>query len=314
VECATCGATYPLVNGIRNLLRPDRRLVVDASPPGAVRVPQAEDEVLRANVAYHASHAGHYENDPSTALVFSPQAEARIREVIAMARAQTAGERWLDVGCGTGHVLSVAAAAFPSAMGVDLSAEMLARAAARGLTVARAEAASLPVEDASVDVVSAFALLHHLWDVEAFYKEVRRVLRPGGLFYSDSDPNVRPRRESRLYRWSRSAYYRLRSIGRPAIADDPRARTIGEAADYQMFHSTDFNGDTQTALLRRLGFAPANAIYHFNTDTLYNPSQAPLSTHLRGLARAPISSWFDMRIAADHFILLATKPRAATEP
>jgi ubiquinone/menaquinone biosynthesis C-methylase UbiE len=271
--------------------------------------PTSEQDVLLANVAYHANHAGQYEDDPSTALVFSSEAESRIREVIALARKETRAEYWLDVGCGTGHVLAVAAAEIPHAIGVDLSSEMLTRAQARHLNVVRAEATSLPVNDESVDVVSAFALLHHLWDAEVFYREVRRVLRPGGLFYSDSDPNVRPRRMSVLYRWSRAAYYRLRSVGRPAIADDPRAKTVGEAADYQMFHSRDFNGDTQVAALRDLGFTPAKAIYHFNTDSLNAPGRAPMMTHLRGLARTPVANWFDLRIAADHFILLATKPR-----
>jgi ubiquinone/menaquinone biosynthesis C-methylase UbiE len=313
LRCGTCSAWYPVDDGIPILIHPDRSVALDPARRG-IELPRDgeaidEDAVLRANVRYHEEHAGQYEHDASTEEVFSDEAASRIRDVIALGRALTRGHDWLDAGCGTGHVLGLATEEFPSAVGVDLSLAMLRRAHKRGLRVARAEAYGLPFADESIDVVSAFALLHHLYDVDAFYREAFRVLRPGGLFYSDCDPNVRQRRTSLPYRVARQIYYATKRLGRRQIADDPKVHHVAKLADYQMFYGRDFNGDRQAAVLGAIGFDPTNVIYHFNARSIYFPSQAPLRTHIRGLVRTPVDRWFDMRIAADHFLLLAIKPR-----
>jgi arsenite methyltransferase len=102
-----------------------------------------------------------------------------------------AGETVLDVGCGSGTDLLIAARqAGPSgrAIGVDFSEEMAKtaeeaarKAKLRYVTVRRGEATALPVEDESVDVVIANGVVNHLCpDKLAVMREVARVLRPGG--------------------------------------------------------------------------------------------------------------------------------------
>jgi SAM-dependent methyltransferase len=44
----------------------------------------------------------------------------------------------------------------------------------------RANVATLPVRDGSVDVVASLQVIEHLWDQPAFLAECRRVLRPAG--------------------------------------------------------------------------------------------------------------------------------------
>lgn len=315
MHCALCGADYPVVDGLRRLVRPSRRAEFESLEvaPFAAADHQAIDQrhVLQANLAYHAQHADAYEGDASTALVFSAEATARIRDVLARARSANGARAWLDVGCGTGHVLAIVAPEVEASLGLDLSPAMLARAMRRGLSVAQAEADRLPVADNSVDVLSAFALLHHLFDPAAFYAEAFRVLRPGGLLYTDSDPNVRPRRSNPLYRFARAGYYRLSRLGRSRIDDDQTANALAQVADYQMFNSRDFNGDTQVEALTRAGFAQVRVIYHFNTSSLDRPGEASLPTQVRGLLRTPLTHWFDLRYMADHFLLLAQKPTDA---
>lgn len=102
-----------------------------------------------------------------------------------------AGDRVLDVGCGTGslavaakHVVGPSGAVF----GVDASPKMLARARKKAcragveVTFTEAHAQHLPYPESRFDVVLSTLMLHHLPRVArtACAAEIARVLRPGG--------------------------------------------------------------------------------------------------------------------------------------
>lgn len=91
------------------------------------------------------------------------------------------GMRVLEVGCGTGLVLEKIAPVAASAVGVDLSAGMIARARGRGLEVVRGSATALPFASSSFDVVCSFKVLAHVPDIERALVEIARVTRPGGV-------------------------------------------------------------------------------------------------------------------------------------
>jgi len=86
----------------------------------------------------------------------------------------------LEVGCGTGLLLTRIASFARSARGVDLSPGMLERARARGLDVLEGSATHLPLPDASVDVACSFKVLAHVREIERALAEMARVVRPGG--------------------------------------------------------------------------------------------------------------------------------------
>jgi fatty-acid O-methyltransferase len=103
------------------------------------------------------------------------------------------GARVLDVGCGRGGTCSYFARYHtPSeVVGVDLIPGQVefCRAAhqAPNLRFLQADAQSLPFDDASFDVVTNVESSHCYPRLDAFFSEVRRVLRPGGLFcYTDN--------------------------------------------------------------------------------------------------------------------------------
>jgi len=101
----------------------------------------------------------------------------------------------LEIGCGTGHWLSVAhqAAAKPAPFGMDPSAPMLARARAADPSkrLVRARAEALPWPDATFDRLFCINALHHFSDRAAFFAEARRVLKPGGgLLSVGKDPHT----------------------------------------------------------------------------------------------------------------------------
>jgi len=98
-----------------------------------------------------------------------------------------AGERVLDVACGTGLVALAAAQGGASVLGVDLSGAMVeaatARAHQRGLghaSFARMDAENLALPDAAFDVVLCGLGLMYMPEPARALREMRRVLRPGG--------------------------------------------------------------------------------------------------------------------------------------
>ncbi len=90
------------------------------------------------------------------------------------------GAEVLEVGCGTGLVLSRIASFARRAVGVDLSPGMLDQARARGLEVAEGSATTLPFEDDSFDVACSFKVLPHVREIDVALSEMARVVRPGG--------------------------------------------------------------------------------------------------------------------------------------
>ncbi len=86
-----------------------------------------------------------------------------------------------DCGCGSGQAALGLADFFGRVVATDASAEQIARARCHPnvtYRVAPAEASGLA--DAEVDLVVVAQALHW-FNVEAFYREARRVLVPGGL-------------------------------------------------------------------------------------------------------------------------------------
>jgi SAM-dependent methyltransferase len=98
------------------------------------------------------------------------------------------------VGTGTGSLALAAAARWPAAtiVGLDASAGMLSLARQRALTSwpgrrerfrwLAADAAAMPLGDASVDVAVSSFVLQLVDDRRAVLREIGRVLRPEGLF------------------------------------------------------------------------------------------------------------------------------------
>ena len=107
---------------------------------------------------------------------------ARTIEKLLDAAGVGEGDAMLDVATGPGYVAATGVARGASAIGVDLSAEMLELAARLHPEVQfrEANAAALPFADAAFDAVTASFLMPHVADLAAVVAEFARVLRPGG--------------------------------------------------------------------------------------------------------------------------------------
>jgi ubiquinone/menaquinone biosynthesis C-methylase UbiE len=106
------------------------------------------------------------------------------------AAAPRSGETVIDLGCGRGaDVLRAAALVGPTglAIGVDGNELMLAKARERAGDAPRVrfvhgDLAAVPLPSGRADVVVSSCAVNHAPDKAAVYREIHRLLRPGGRF------------------------------------------------------------------------------------------------------------------------------------
>lgn len=91
------------------------------------------------------------------------------------------GMSLLEAGCGRGEFLSNFAALGLKASGVDISPEAAKAAPHLDIRVCDIENAPLPHADDTFDVVYSKSFIEHLHAPEKFFREARRVLKPGGM-------------------------------------------------------------------------------------------------------------------------------------
>jgi ubiquinone/menaquinone biosynthesis C-methylase UbiE len=125
--------------------------------------------------------AGTYERDRRSRFNAKPQ-----REALA-ALALRPGDRFLDVGCGTGVAVRTAAAVVDRAVGVDLSPEMVnwAKELADGLPRAEfvvGDSEALPFPDGAFTALLCTSSFHHYPEPWRALGEMARVLAVGGRF------------------------------------------------------------------------------------------------------------------------------------
>jgi tRNA (cmo5U34)-methyltransferase len=147
-------------------------------------------------------------------------------------------ERVLDLGTGDGRMLALVRSRNPgsAAVGLDSSAPMLARAAARfdgdASVQLRAHDLATPlVEDGPFDVVVSGLAVHHLEDTRKreLFAEVHGLLAPGGVFASlDLVSSASPQLHERF----------RQEIGR--TEDDPSDRLADLAAQLQWLRDAGF--------------------------------------------------------------------------
>ena len=106
------------------------------------------------------------------------------QDAAAQAVAGAAPGSVLEVGCGTGVFAARVMKENPQAvvLATDRSPRFVELTAARGVRAQPADVQQLPFGDAQFDVVAALWMLYHVPDLHRGLAEVRRVLRPGGLF------------------------------------------------------------------------------------------------------------------------------------
>ncbi|HEY7290109.1 MAG TPA: class I SAM-dependent methyltransferase [Vicinamibacterales bacterium] len=121
--------------------------------------------------------------------------EQTVRDILVRISARRA----LDVGTGSGRYLPILAARVPLVVGVDLSMAMLkAGPASRRV---RGDACRLPFSALAFDLVNASLMVGDVSNLNAWTREMARVLSPGGhIVYSDFHPVWSERGWQRTFR------------------------------------------------------------------------------------------------------------------
>jgi ubiquinone/menaquinone biosynthesis C-methylase UbiE len=167
-------------------------------------------EVIKANIDVHTMMADTYNSKEPH---FRPENRAKVRANLEALKAK-GGDKLLDIGCGTGFIIDLAKDLFPEIRGVDVTQAMLDRVdvSSGNISLLNCSAEKLPYSDDYFDVVTAYAFLHHVEDYRKILREVFRVLKRGGSFYIDLEPNS-------VFWTAMEDLDRVRKDGRFALSD-----------------------------------------------------------------------------------------------
>src|SRR5262245_59085133 len=195
--------------------------------------------------------------------ILSPVLEVTIERAVVHA-----GERVVDIGCGTGATsIALGERVGPSGhvLGVDVSEPMLARATARlpaeaPIRFVRTDATTYPVQTGAFDLLfSRFGVMFFADPVRAF-TNLRTALRPGGrlAFACWRKPDENPWLIVPL----RAVYEHVPPLPRPgpedpgpfSFASEQRVRRILDAAEFRsvQLESRDVRSEEHTSELQSL--------------------------------------------------------------
>jgi SAM-dependent methyltransferase len=193
------------------------------------------------NVRYHDLAAEHY--DSKWGINYNEVGQAQVVGKLRKALGHEPGryERALEIGAGTGYFTLnlLGAGIVGEAVATDISPGMLGRlersALELGLPVetVACEAAELPFEDGSFDLVFGHAVLHHLPDLGAAFAEFRRVLRPGGVVAFCGEPS---HYGDRIADWPKRGARAVAPLWRALMRAGPRPSLNGHGHDHDHDH------------------------------------------------------------------------------
>jgi SAM-dependent methyltransferase len=158
-------------------------------PEGPLRrCPECGQQVSSATEARYLSSMQEFDAPEGTDAGFSNRkrvlraVEKRIRRHEALSGQPRSAQRWLDVGCSSGGFIKAAKTQGCNIEGVEPAPRAAAAAREAGLTVFTGTLQEAHFPDASFDAVSLSEVIEHLRDPASLLQEIRRLLKPNGVF------------------------------------------------------------------------------------------------------------------------------------
>lgn len=153
-----------------------------------------KENVRKANISYHSALSESYnEKQPH----FRPENVERVDKLLRGFAEKAGNKSFLDIASGTGFMLGIAKRYFDSCIGIDNCEDMLKKAEetfsreiSEGKIILRlSDASDIPFSNEAFNVCSIHGSLHHFFKLEPVLREAYRLLKEGGIFYADQDPN-----------------------------------------------------------------------------------------------------------------------------
>jgi SAM-dependent methyltransferase len=284
-------------------------------------MPPQETDILDANVRYHDLAAAHY--DSKWGINYDEVGQAQVTGKLRKALGHEPGhyDRALEIGAGTGYFTLnlLRAGVIGDAVATDISPGMLhalersAGELGERVETAACEAAELPFGDDSFDLVFGHAVLHHLPDLDAAFREFRRVLRPGGLIAFCGEPSrygdriaAVPKRGARalspLWRTLMGASERQNGNGASGWTEEER---LEREVDVHAFTPAALQGHAERAGLERV---------HVSGEELAASLFGWANRTLEASAEPDDIPWAWRVYAYRGYLLLQTLDRSLLEP
>jgi ubiquinone/menaquinone biosynthesis C-methylase UbiE len=242
--------------------------------------PPTEHEILDVNRRYHDVAAGGY--DAKWGISFGEIGHRQVLGKVSKLLGPRPGPygHSLEIGAGTGYfsLNLLQTGVVREATCTDISPGMLetleANAENLGLdvTTATADAAELPFDDESFDLVLGHAVLHHLPDLDRAFAEFHRVLKPGGTLFFAGEPS---RSGDRLAAVPKQAAWRLAPLWRRAVKARP-APEPDDATEEAAEHALEAVVD----------------VHAFVPDDLERPAETAGFADVRVRGEELVANWF----------------------
>lgn len=248
----------------------------------------------RANELYHDAAAATY--DRKWSIGFDEPTRTYVAARAARMLPRERYDRVLEVGCGTGFwLLNLWQSGYVGeAHATDISRGMLevcqghARALGCHVRVRPSDAERLPYDDASFDLVTGHAFVHHLPEPRAALAEMFRVLRPGGAMLIAGEPT---RAGDRLAGAAKAAVRRafratsgISAVRRLQKPSPPPPSTVEEAALRDLEFAVDlhtFEPAEVATWARREGFVNVRVETEELTSAVVGWAIRTCEAHLR---------------------------------
>ncbi len=227
---------------------------------------RSSEQIRDVNTRYHDVAAAGY--DEKWGIDFGATGRGQVLGKVRKLLGDVPGEQFqsaVEVGAGTGYfgLNLMRAGLIRELTCTDISSGMLSALSANAdrleltpVTTVQAAAESLPLPDASFDLVLGHAVLHHLPDLGAAFSEFFRVLRPGGTILFAGEPSLVGDRVARVPKRASRALAPLWRLGLGATAAQTQ-HTRPRSGDHQLEGEVDIHAFSPGALARlvqRAGF------------------------------------------------------------